>query len=117
MKVRAVDFIGIEVPDVAEAKRFYGEVLGLQVAYDGEGWGELNAGNVTIALYSPGAFHPQSTGVALAVEDVRKAARELGEKGVTVGEVAEHRPCYMAEITDPFGNTLMLHQRKDGSAG
>lgn len=117
MKVRAVDFIGIEVPDVAGAKRFYGEVLGLPITANGEGWGELEAQNVTIALYSPETFHPKSTGVALAVEDVKAVAEELRAKGVSVGEVSEYPPCYMAEVTDPFGNTLMLHQRKDGSAG
>jgi predicted enzyme related to lactoylglutathione lyase len=60
----------------------------------------------------------QNAAIALAVEDVAAAVEELRGKGVTV-ETGPHESgvCYSALIRDPDGNLLILHQRKDGTAG
>jgi predicted enzyme related to lactoylglutathione lyase len=56
--------------------------------------------------------------IALAVEDVWAAVEELRAKGVPVlMEPVESPVCYQASVQDPDGNQLILHQRKDGTAG
>jgi predicted enzyme related to lactoylglutathione lyase len=56
--------------------------------------------------------------VALAVDDVRKAVAELKAKGVSIkAEPEETGVCFMATIVDPDGNEIILHHRRDGSAG
>lgn len=123
VQVRAVDFVGVAVPDMEQAKAFYRDSLGLTPLHESDGWAEYDTGNVAIALYS----HPDAAAsapsmrnavVALAVPDIRAAVAELQAKGVGVlQEILEYEPCYMATVMDPFGNSIMLHQRKDGTAG
>ena len=56
--------------------------------------------------------------VMLAVDDLAAAVAELRGKGVPVLlEPAESPVCYLAMATDPDGNRVGLHQRKDGTAG
>ncbi|MDA8344676.1 MAG: VOC family protein [Thermaerobacter sp.] len=123
MRVRGVDFVGIAVPDMAIAQAFYRDALGLQPLSEGEHWSEYEAGNVTVSLYlmaQAAASEPsmRNAVLALAVEDVPAALQELRAKGSKVlQETEEYPPCFMATVTDPFGNSIMLHQRKDGSAG
>lgn len=53
-----------------------------------------------------------------AVEDVRGAVEELRTKGVPILlEPYETDVCTTALIGDPDGTLLLLHQRKDGTAG
>ena len=61
---------------------------------------------------------PPTSVIALAVDDVAAAADELEAKGVEVvlGPM-ESSVCTMAYVVDPFGNPIMLHQRKDGTVG
>jgi predicted enzyme related to lactoylglutathione lyase len=128
MGVRAVDFVGIPVRDMEAAKIFYGDVLGLPAAAAfGGRWAEYDAGNVTLAVIQVDAseWTGQSSGswqtrvaVALAVTDVKATIAELEKKGVKVtSEVQDFPPCYMAMVEDPDGNSVFLHQRKDGTAG
>ena len=128
MKVRAVDFIGIPVRDMAAARAFYGEALGLPMIHTfGDTWAEYDAGNVTLAVIGvdPDEWTGQSsgswqtkTGVALGVSDVKAAVADLASKGVKVtSEVQDFPPCFMAMVEDPDGNSVFLHQRKDGTAG
>ena|ERR687885_2823719 len=131
MKVRAVDFVVYHVPDMRQAKQFYGQTLGL--ARGGEytsSWAEFATEPATLCLrtthLSPGeaARNPQqrkwvdAPAVALAVDDVYAAVEELRAKGVQIlVEPWETNVCYKAFIADPFGNPICLHQRKDGTAG
>ena len=87
-------------------------------------WAEFNAGNATFAINDPSAFDPNAraqTGgasVAFAVDSVEDAIRELEEKGVKVTIPANETPvCHFACISDPDGNTVWLHSRKDGTCG
>jgi len=128
MQPRGVDFIGVAVSDIAAARTFYGEVLGLRaIGGFGEHWAEFDAGNVTIALIAADAeaiaqrlaAGPQAAvGVAIAVADVATAVEELRGRGVPIAiEATEFPPCHMAVVRDPTGNWVWLHQRKDGTAG
>ena len=82
--VERVDFISVAVRDAERAARFYGEVLGLPPG--GPAPYEFEAGNVTLALWSPeeqGApFSPNEAGIALRVPDVASARAALESAGV-----------------------------------
>ena len=121
MKPRAVDFVSYNVTDMARSETFYRDVLGLDVAIPWGGPGrrfpEFEAGGTTISLTSLPQL-PSGAIVALAVEDTRAAVEELRTKGVPVlMETLETRECYMAIVADPDGNQIVIHQRKDGTAG
>ncbi len=122
MKIRGTDFVMYQVSDLARAARFYRETLGLaQEAYSEEWhWAEFDCGNVTLALHGGVKLPEQIAGgrLALAVEDVHTAWGELKAKGArVVGEPADYTVCCAAEVLDPDGNTVILHQRADGSFG
>ncbi|MBI3971439.1 MAG: VOC family protein [Chloroflexi bacterium] len=120
MNVRAIDFVVVNVSDIDRSMRFYRDTLGVAfpLTEDGAGWKEFDTPPVAMALrldrQNPGA----NAAIALAVEDVRAAVEELRAKGVTITiEPGESDVCYAAMIQDPDGNLLLLHQRKDGTAG
>lgn len=124
MKVRAVDFISCAVTDMDRSEAFYRDVLGLEVEVArGEpgtrasGYMEFDAGGTAIALVALPDLHPNAL-PALAVEDVAAAIEELRGKGVTIAmDPIETPVCFMAVVADPDGNRILLHQRKDGTAG
>jgi predicted enzyme related to lactoylglutathione lyase len=110
------------VSDLATAARFYRETLGLpQEIYNEEWqWAEFNCGNVTLAL--KGGEQPATAGaggrIALAVDDVHAACNELKARGVCMaGEPVDYSVCRAVEVLDPDGNTVILHQRADGTCG
>ena len=119
MTVRGVDYIYYEVSDVAKSREFYKEIIGLKVSSESEQWVEFDLGNVTLGIGSYGqSTTVGGTMVALAIDDVAAAAEELKAKNVPVTMGPEDFPtCSMAIITDLDGNKLMLHHRKDGTAG
>ena len=52
------------------------------------------------------------------MDDVAAAIEELESKGVKVTLPVNESPvCHFACILDPDGNTVWLHQRKDGTFG
>ena len=55
IEVERVDFLRIPVTDIEKAKRFYGEVLGLEQKLNspGDDWIEFETGNVTLAVMTP----------------------------------------------------------------
>ena len=119
MKVRGVDFIFYTVSDMKKSVAFYRDVLGLKsIDEPGETWAEFDTGNMTLAI---GKYGPVKTGtvqVALAVDNLKKALTHLKAKKVTViQDLLESTPCFMAVIQDPDGNSIILHERKDGTVG
>ncbi len=128
MQVRGVDFVAVCVPEgkMAEAKQFYGEVLGLPAeGIMNDSWAEYRAGHLTIGLDSAPFLAPgwdrQPGGevrIALAVDDVAGAVAELQKKGVQPAlETEDCGVCVQAAVRDPFGNLIFLHRRQDGTAG
>jgi catechol 2,3-dioxygenase-like lactoylglutathione lyase family enzyme len=116
--IERVDFVGFLTQDVQRAKRFYTEVLGLQVESEGEHDIEFTLGQVTLDVFDPSSigqpFAPSLAGFALRVRDVDAARAELEEKGVVFdGETIETSVCKQAWFKDPDGNVLMLHRRFD----
>jgi predicted enzyme related to lactoylglutathione lyase len=120
MRVRAVDFVVVNVSDVDRALAFYRETLGMTfpLTEDSAHWKELDTPPVALALRLDAGNPGVNAAVALAVDDLSAAVEELRAKGVPILlEPYETDVCYTAMIGDPDGNLLLLHQRKDGTAG
>ena len=118
MQVEHVDFVSVLTQDIARAKHFYSEVLGLEIETEGESDMELRCGQVTLDVFDPSSigqpFAPSPAGLALRVADVDAARAELEAKGVVFdGETIETSVCRQAWFKDPDGNALMLHRRYD----
>jgi len=118
MQVEHVDFVSFLTQDIARARHFYSEVLGLDIETEGDSDMELRAGQVTLDVFDPSSigqpFAPSPAGLALRVADVDAARAELEAKGVVFdGETIETGVCRQAWFKDPDGNALMLHRRFD----
>jgi len=120
--VTGVDFVNVPTTDLDRARRFYGEVLGLeasQVYQRGEAppmGAEFETGTVTLALIDSAAirreFRANTLPIALRVDDVAAARAALEERGVSfAADTLDTGVCHMAFFEDPDGNALMLHQR------
>jgi catechol 2,3-dioxygenase-like lactoylglutathione lyase family enzyme len=115
MEVTKLDFVAVPSRDAEQTARFYRETLGLRP--DEHSQYEFWAGGTCLGIWEPARFgqefEPQRNGhLALHVEDVEAARRELESKGVEfLGETIETGVCHMALFRDPDGNDLMLHRR------
>ena len=116
--VERVDYVRVPATDIEEAKRFYGEVLGLRENPNSPGgdWIEYEAGNVTLAVMTPHTHEyefaplPPAT-IALRVPDVAAARAKLEAAGLDVGEVWDSGKCNGVGVSDPAGNRILLHRR------
>jgi predicted enzyme related to lactoylglutathione lyase len=113
--ITGADFVAIPSQDPDRARAFYGETLGLRP--DDHGRYEFWAGSTCLSIWEPEKqgmpFAPQKNAhIALHVDDVEAARRELEAQGVTfAGPTFDTGVCHMALFTDPDGNDLMLHRR------
>ena len=117
MKIKQVAFIGYPVSDVARARAFYQDVLGLKILYAHEmpndkWWIEYDIAGTALAISNLWPPSGQSgPGVALEVDDLDPALAELTDAGVTVShEIMESPSCRFFSIKDPDGNDITLHQ-------
>jgi len=123
--ISKVDFVAVPSEDWARSRTFYVETLGLRPDANAEA--EFWAGDTCFGIWEPKRlgmeFAPQKNGhLALHVDDVEAARKELESKGVEfVGEILDTGVCHMAFFNDPDGNDLMLHHRyaprSDGGDG
>jgi predicted enzyme related to lactoylglutathione lyase len=120
MKVTEIAFVVYPVTDLKRARQFYEAILGLKAARcfgdDVKGFIEYDIGSGTLAVGagSPN-FVPSSDGgcAALEVEDFDQAVGHLRKRGCRfVIEPAETPVCHIVIISDPDGNSLMIHKRK-----
>jgi predicted enzyme related to lactoylglutathione lyase len=115
--VERVDFVAVPTRDPAQARRFYGELLGLpESSSSREGtYVEFETSNVTLGVWQPEAFGREfvpSAGIAVRVPDVEEARRALEEAGVSFGgETIDSGVCHMAFCTDFDGNGVVVHRR------
>ncbi len=124
MKPRGIDFFVDNVGDIARRADFYENTLGLTLkSWEGPGWVEFAVGDtptvLALRLDSKGAgADVQGGAVAIAVDDVGQAVDELRHHEVDIlFGPGEQALCYTAGISDPDGNLLLVHSRKDGTAG
>jgi catechol 2,3-dioxygenase-like lactoylglutathione lyase family enzyme len=112
--VERVDFVTVPTRDMARARRFYGDVLGLPPS--GTNPDEFETPNVTLCLWQPEAdgvpFEANTAGIALRVADVAAAREALAAQGVDfIGETVDTGVCHMGFFYDPDGNVVILHRR------
>ena len=53
MDVEQVDFVSFLTQDISRAKRFYAEMLGLEIETEGESDMEFTCGQVTLDIFDP----------------------------------------------------------------
>lgn len=114
-------FSGFSVNDLDAAKKFYGEILGLNVTEQPYGFTLDIAGDRPILVY-PKPDHTPATFTILnfPVEDIESAVDELAKRGVEFlryeGMNQDERGILRAEgppiawFTDPAGNVLSVLQ-------
>jgi len=116
--IGGVDFVAVPTHNLEAASEFYGQTLGLRrsVYIPDRNFAEFETGNLTLSVINPermGMEHQTShNAIALHVDDVGAARRELEDKGVQfTGDIFDTGVCFMAFFADPDGNALMLHHR------
>jgi uncharacterized protein YndB with AHSA1/START domain/predicted enzyme related to lactoylglutathione lyase len=119
LEVRKVAFTMYPITDVARARRFYEETLGLAVGMAGSQGGkhwieyDLPGGGCLALTNTTGAEPSAAAGgmIALEVQDLPSLMRHLREKDVTFkSDVIRGPSCRMAVCLDPEGNGILLHQ-------
>jgi predicted enzyme related to lactoylglutathione lyase len=118
MKIKEIGFVAIPITDIPRARKFYEDVLGLQVSdemMDGK-WIEYAVGDNTLAIANVSdTWTPsdQGTGAAFEVEDFNEAIGRLRDRHVRfAAEPFETPCCHMAVVQDPDGNKLIIHKLK-----
>ena len=116
MEVERVDFVSFLTQDIARARVFYADTLGLEIETESDSDMEFRCGQVTLDIFDPSSigqpFAPSPAGLALRVRDVAAARADLEAKGVEFdGETVDTGVCHQAFFRDPDGNALMLHRR------
>lgn len=123
--IRAVDFVMYCARDSKKLRSWYAKTFGLKRGEEwNEFWSEFATKPVCLCINGPNRTKKArwdwsgSAAIALAVADIHEAARACRRKRIKilVGPV-ETSVCWMLFIEDPEGNRLVLHQRKDGTAG
>ncbi len=75
--VERVDFVSVPVEDMARAKAFYRDILGMSSPDWDDGFPEIETGNVSLYLIDPVTigteFSPHGSHIALRVADVAAA--------------------------------------------
>ncbi len=122
-------YSSFSVPDLVVAKKFYGEILGLDVGERPEGLDLKIGDGVSVFIYhSPHNKPADFTVLNFVVEDVEREVDSLIEKGVVMehydmpeiktnekGILYNERegmgPKVMAWFKDPAGNILALSQK------
>ena len=118
MKIKDIAFVGIPVTAIPRARKFYEDVLGLQVSDEmmGGQWIEYVVGDNTLAIANVGGqWTPSDEGTAAAfeVENFDEAIKHLKDRQVPfAAEPFETPCCHMAVVQDPDGNKLIIHKLK-----
>jgi catechol 2,3-dioxygenase-like lactoylglutathione lyase family enzyme len=116
IQTNGIDHLVLHVQDVARAKKFYTELLGMTVYRENDGQAFLHSGHQGVALFKKRGDEPLTTGndlnhLALNVESgtYETLKAELEKNGVTVtGRPGEERCIY---FHDPDGHRLQLMVR------
>ena len=114
---KKVAFTYYPVTDVARARKFYEETLGLKSGSAGNQGVEYDLpGGGCLALTNFTKEEPSDTAggtIAFVVKDLDRLMTDLKGKGVTFKSDVIHSPvCRMAVCLDSEGNSILLHQLK-----
>jgi predicted enzyme related to lactoylglutathione lyase len=120
MKVIEIAFTAYPVTDMKRACKFYSETLGLKESRrwgdESKAWVEYDIGPGTLAITNMAEDWKPSCnggGTGLEVEDIDAAIDGLKKAGVKfIWELQDTHVCHMALISDPDGNSICIHKRK-----
>ena len=115
MNVKRAETI-ILTKDLAVMRDFYRDKLGLEVLRDD---GHVVAFRGGIGMHPRNERHskpanaPNNVDIALWVDDIHTASKELRGRGVKfTTEPFEEGPIWLSMVTDPEGNDVLIMQRK-----
>jgi catechol 2,3-dioxygenase-like lactoylglutathione lyase family enzyme len=112
MKVKRI-VANIETPDVAAARGFYGELLGLDLLMD-HGWiatyGSRAAMSVQISFASQGGSGTPVPDLSIEVDDLDAALERMRGAGTPIeyGPVEEPWGVRRFYVRDPFGKLINI---------
>lgn len=117
--ITGIDFVSLPVADMARAKAFYQDTLGLTPGHAvGDSWVEFDLGpGPAIALVNPAAYglpaQPVTAGtVAIATRDFEAMAETLEARGHLTRQPFESPVCHGGFAVDTEGNSVAIHRRK-----
>lgn len=104
-----ISHIDLQVTDLNKARHLWADIIGLNVSKEGEGFVEMDSGNVAIRLIEVPAVEQTST-VRIAVPDVSKAYQHLVEAGATSRYEPMKTPDLqkIACVTDADGHSIIV---------
>ena len=113
--IKGIAFTFYPVKDMARARQFYEQELGLKVTETfGEKWIEYGVAGGCFALSSMvPELNPSdhSGAIAFEVDDVTSLTARLKSKGFRmILETTQTPVCRMSVVRDPEGNSVILHQ-------
>ena len=119
--ITKIAFIGHPTRDIAKAREFYGDVLGLEAsAHYEDHWSEVCAPDgkaIALDTFAPQFSDSPSVYMALETDDIEAEVERLRGRGVQiVHEVFTNKHedgtevCKMAIILDHDGHRIVLHQ-------
>ena len=115
MKVTEIAFSAYPVTDLGRARAFYEGILGLTPSpTTSPHWIEYYIGEHTLGIGVAEGWKPNPDGgcVGLEVEDFDAAIAELRAAAVPFRVEPFPTPvCHMAIVSDPDGNSLIIHKR------
>ncbi len=125
-RISHIDHITVLITDVARARQFYGEILGLREVPSPREfdfiaiWYDLG-GQFLHLLLKPHPDTPSPRHFCLHVDDVRAAREELRQKGLAIDETVKIAAADRFFVRDPDGNRVELlkwerpyHPESDG---
>ena len=96
-----------------EMSRFYGEVLGLELANSEPGWKDYRAGACSIALHKGEAkIGNRPPKLAFYAADVAATRAALARRGAKMGKVNSADRFDLCDGKDPDGNAFQISSRK-----
>ena len=125
--IEGIGQIGLTVTDLARARSFYGEVLGLPFLFDAGTMAFYQCGNVRLMLgVAEERVQPGSGGGTILYYQVRgieSVCAQLSSRGVSfvqpahlVAKMPDHN-LWMAFLKDPDGNVIaLMEEARDQSA-
>jgi predicted enzyme related to lactoylglutathione lyase len=118
--MKATPFLGLRtviyhVDDLAKARDWYRELLGIEPYFDQPFYVGFNVGGFELGLHPPSGERPKGQGGALAywgVDDIEAVWKRLNERGATPVEALQDvgEGIRVGSVTDPFGNLVGIIQ-------
>lgn len=104
-----ISHFDLQVVDLKRSRDFWSKVIGFDVSKEGEGYVELDSGNVAIRLIEVPAIEQTAT-IRLSVPEVGKAYEHLVSKGAVSRYEPMNTPDLhrIACVTDSNGHSIIL---------